>query len=265
MSRQGNSPVTITCAWCQTTFQVAWHQRGRRFCSKKCSCANAGAGNKPVRITITCLHCERAFKVTPFFKNRRKFCSPSCATLWQASQPEWRQRYTDTMREKVSTAAKKRYASDHGKKTRQMLSERMTRDNPMHHQDAVERMRETKGRRGTLHNGPSERGGNGKLTPQQVKLKDTLGDRWETELPIPTRRPRGNGYPTCYKVDVGNLKAKVAVEIDGKMHRNKKVREKDHKKQNLLVSLGWTVLRFSNQEIDTDVNAVAAIINGSTA
>ena len=55
------------------------------------------------------------------------------------------------------------------------------------------------------------------------------------------------GYPTCYKVDCGNRRLRIAIEADGLSHNYR--RELDAKKDAKLASLGWTVLRFSNQQI----------------
>ena len=67
------------------------------------------------------------------------------------------------------------------------------------------------------------------------------------ELAIPTRKPRGSGYPTCYKVDIGNETLRVAIEVDGQSHYSR--RSLDAKKDKLLRGLGWTVLRFSNKQV----------------
>lgn len=56
--------------------------------------------------------------------------------------------------------------------------------------------------------------------------------------------PRGNGYPTAYKIDLANEAAKVAVEIDGSSHGGAARREADAKKTSFLESKGWRVLRF---------------------
>jgi hypothetical protein len=57
------------------------------------------------------------------------------------------------------------------------------------------------------------------------------------------------GYPTNYKVDLGNIETKLAIECDGHKHKSPKERLIDAKKGEKLASLGWTVLRFWNQQI----------------
>lgn len=115
----------------------------------------------------------------------------------------------------------------------------------MSNSDSAEKMKFTLQQIG--HKPPIQ-GGNGKgpTTPEK-KLADALN--WLTNVVVPTRIPKGNGYPTCYKLDIGNAAMKVGIEVDGSSHHAKARQEQDEKKTKLLSELGWTVLRFSNQEV----------------
>jgi len=53
--------------------------------------------------------------------------------------------------------------------------------------------------------------------------------------------------PPCYKPDLGNFRLKIALEADGGSHGSR--RHLDEKKDAFLRGLGWTVLRFTNEEI----------------
>lgn len=145
-------------------------------------------------------------------------------------------------------------------KPRPDASIRMLLNNPMSSEKNIAKMVATKSRNGTLRLWKGERWGNGTHTPQQLKLQKMLGPKWVLELAIPTGVPRGQGYPTCYKVDIGRKRWKIAVEIDGKNHRWKKPREKDRKKETHLSKLGWSVLRFTNEEIDKRPSKVVRTI-----
>lgn len=116
--------------------------------------------------------------------------------------------------------------------------------NPMFEDSAREKVSATLKRMGHK---PPVRGGNGKPLPApQAALLRALGPGWEPELPIPTKIPKGNGYPTCYKVDVGNSERRIAIEVDGKSHNTAERRKRDAKKTALLISLGWSVYRVPN-------------------
>ena len=114
--------------------------------------------------------------------------------------------------------------------------------------------------------GPVVRCGNGKPLPiHQQALAAALG--WEMEVVIKTGKPRESGYPTCYKVDIGNVDLKVGVEVDGFSHCALTRRDQDKKKEELLSSFGWLVLRFTNLEVESNlagcVQKVLSIISKS--
>ena len=56
-------------------------------------------------------------------------------------------------------------------------------------------------------------------------------------------------YPPAYKVDIGSIPLKIAIEVDGFSHCSLARKELDKKKEKFLGGLGWTVLRFSNKEV----------------
>jgi hypothetical protein len=110
------------------------------------------------------------------------------------------------------------------------------------------KMTDTKRKNGTVFF--PVRGGNGRgLTRPQKLLLSLIGG--EPEHPIKTKR-RKDGWPHCYKVDLGFPNQKVAVEIDGPTHSAKEQKVKDRLKETRLVELGWTVLRLTNSEILSD-------------
>lgn len=189
----------------------------------------------------TCGWCQ-----TPFWARRcwtKKFCTHRCGLKHVASLK----------------VGKKRPDS----------AARMRNNNPMKDQAVRDRMVKTKTANGTLREWKGERGGNGKTTPQQQKLFESLASqdpRWCLEFVILTGRPKKDReYPTCYKVDIGLPEEKLAVEVDGPTHRTRRGRDKDMKKDRLLASLGWRVLRFWNEEIDSEPTLVLKLIHSSIA
>lgn len=95
---------------------------------------------------------------------------------------------------------------------------------------------------------PILRGGNGRgPTTAEMRLAEALG--WRTNVIYCVGLGKFRGYPTSYKIDVGNEALRIAIEIDGSSHSSEKVKAADRKKQALLTSRGWTVLRFTNAEV----------------
>jgi hypothetical protein len=96
-------------------------------------------------------------------------------------------------------------------------------------------------------------GGNGRdLTVPQKLLAARLG--WATEVVVPTGRK--SPYPHAYKIDVASPELMIAVEVDGESHKSKTAKTRDSRKDNLLRSLGWTVLRFWNAEVLDETDRV---------
>jgi hypothetical protein len=105
---------------------------------------------------------------------------------------------------------------------------------------------------------PTLKGGNGTgpTKPQQI-LAGQLG--WPMEFPVSVK-PKKPGLPTAFKIDIAEPMQKLAIEVDGHSHSTARVREMDAKKTAYLESQGLTVLRFKNQEILRDLEAVVKTI-----
>jgi len=118
-------------------------------------------------------------------------------------------------------------------------------NNPMSAAENRRKMRDTLLR---IKHAPITRGGNGRLLPlPQLALLHALGEGWRAELAVITGAGHRNGvYPNCYKLDIGNEETKIGIELDGGTHCGKRLLE-DQKKDDLLKSLGWKVLRITNE------------------
>lgn len=144
---------------------------------------------------------------------------------------------------------------------RKHASARMKARNPMRTQAARERMRRTLK---AIGHRPPFRGGNGRgETRPQALLSQALG--WPTEVIVPTRMPRGSGYPTHYKLDVANPDEMVAVEVDGGSHCSRERRAQDRRKDEFLRALGWTVLRFWNRDVMADLGGCVRTVTSTTS
>lgn len=121
--------------------------------------------------------------------------------------------------------------------------------NPMHSEETRKKMSDTFKRLGIQ---PKVKWGNGNgMTPPQALLLSLLGEGWEAEFTVNTNRTPKQGFPHAYKIDIANPSLMIAVEIDGSSHHSPKRREQDQKKDALLVSLGWKVLRLSNTQTES--------------
>lgn len=192
--------------------------------------------------TMPCVACGKAVDLSglPYQKRynsihgrRRVFCSEECA---KKSGNYWTEERREKSRQ-MMTALNKKNASG-----------RMKAHNPMQDPAIRERMKNTLKEIGHK---PAIRGGNGKgPTEPQLMLMNALKKFYpEMEYAIPTKIPKGNGYPTCYKVDIAIPDAMVAVEVDGFSHCSLERQMADRKKEELLSSYGWKVLRFMNRQV----------------
>ena len=131
-------------------------------------------------------------------------------------------------------------------------------NNPMHSESAREKMSKTLR---AIGHAPKTRGGNGRgMTEPQKHILEILGTGWVAELAIPTKVPRSAKlYPTCYRVDLGNLRMKIAIELDGRSHNGRRSLL-DVKKDEFLVGLGWKVLRLSNESAMSITSTSLAIL-----
>jgi len=206
-----------------------------KFCSIKCRAAflRKAAESLPLP-EMDCHVCGKP----SVFKDRRHalerkrkgraYCSKACS---------------DTHSRKVSSET----ARDTNLRMKAVISMRMTLNNPMQKAENLEKMRSKMVGRTFL-----ARGGNGQPTKQQLALHNATG--FPMEHAILTAGAKFPSLPPSYKVDLAVPDAMLAIEVDGKSHRLKKWKFLDRRKTEILSSLGWQVLRFTNEEVDRDLN-----------
>lgn len=150
------------------------------------------------------------------------FCSKTCRSIWTISQPGQQEIRQQAVREK-------RQAFDF-----------------LNTPEAIKKRTETLqkvGVKGGIHRGPSQ--------PQET-LANALG--LPMEFKVKSGKPRSEGFKAVYSLDIAAPEAKLAIEIDGRDHRYSKAAEKDRKKERVLADLGWTVLRFTNEQVMDDLD-----------
>jgi very-short-patch-repair endonuclease len=85
--------------------------------------------------------------------------------------------------------------------------------------------------------------------PEKLFFNKLLELKWDQEYAIEREH---SVYP--YYIDFAFLNEKVAVEIDGSQHLNEDRKEKDEKKDLLLIENEWTVVRVTENEIKKNIN-----------
>ena len=179
--------------------------------------------------------------------NKRTFCTCSCAAKWRMSQPD---------RIEINREVGRRNGGSLKGKTNPGATRYMTENNPMFKEEC--RLKVSKTLREKKHR-PVFRGGNGKpLTQPQKLLNEALG--WEnTEYVVKTASvqhlftPR---LPHHLKIDIANPALMIAIEVDGVSHKSVAGQERDRRKNLALSSLGWSVLRFTNQQVMSSLDSV---------
>ena len=163
----------------------------------------------------------------------RVFCSEECRIK---AGNFWTEERKDVSRQRII------------KINKEQASERMKKSNPSKNKNVQEKI--SSSLRSMGHK-PPVRGGNGcgPTIPQRM-MADALKELIPLmEYAVPTKVPRGNGYPTCYKLDIAIPEIKLGIEVDGNSHCPIERQKQDQKKDSLLATLGWTVLRFKNKQV----------------
>lgn len=93
------------------------------------------------------------------------------------------------------------------------------------------------------------------MTPAEQKLwahircRQIGGHRFRRQLPVGP-----------FIIDFASLQTGLAIEIDGGHHYGQKQRQADRRRTRYLESLGFTVIRFNNHEVLTNIDGVVECI-----
>jgi hypothetical protein len=208
-------------------------------------------GPAPSKSVILCAWCEKS----PVKTRRNIYCSVSCKMQAQHANPvshgKWRAAMETSYRH--STLKGRRNPG---------AAQWMTTNNPMFQAESRAKASQTLKAMGHM---PPIQGGNGRgLTRPQQLLKDLLGLQVEYIIPTKPVRDRLAHLPTHYKVDLADPLHKYVVEIDGPSHGTHQAQERDAKKTQALILLGWFVFRFSNQDVMEHTASVVECITTFT-
>lgn len=254
---------SLTCAECGKDFttdkeHVNYNakKRGRAYCTPACGYRHRDRtrwGEKWLSEPKKPRKPKRARTIGPVQPRKRREPKPCpvCSVMHG--------RQTQTC---SSVCAKIHVSNTMARTNRKYASDRMIERNPMRHQEIRNKVSSTL--RAMKHKPPVQ-GGNGKDLPaaekELIRVLSVFG--FVPQYAIPTGVPRGMGYPTCYKPDMAHPVLKIAVEADGRSHESVARKAQDEKKDTFLRCKGWTVLRFTNEQIMTDVQSVVFTISKS--
>ena len=249
-----SSRIPKPCAYCGMLFTDRHLTRPQLYCSRPCLYAARAATTE----TRQCAWCQTDFTVNVAKQPTRRFCGQSCSAKWRMSQEDYRAKALGTETRAKARQSLLEYWQQDTPQTR-AARERIARLNPMG--NPASRVKMTASIRASGHKPPA-RGGNGTgLTVPQTMLLEALGPPFTSELSVKTGAPRiTGGLPTHYSIDIADPTLMVAIEIDGRSHRTTARRESDQRKDACLTLLGWTVLRFLNEEIETSLSTAVAQI-----
>lgn len=208
----------------------------------------------------TCEWCGQTFTKQGKAKAPPRFCDRSCSAKWRMSRPEF-VASLDTPKRRQASSENMRRARQRPDVQAKLAAHLAGPGNPL--RDPAVRAKAAASLRERGYQ--MLNGGNGQLTVPQKLLAARLG--WATEVPIATGRKAP--YPHAYKVDLAEPSLMIAVEVDGESHKSPKARAADTRQDELLRSLGWTVLRFWNRDVledtETVVAAIMAVVTSSTS
>lgn len=203
-------------------------------------------------IEIVCAWCQKRVAV----HHRNRFCGRSCSAKWRMTQPEVRAKvYTQETALKISQG---RVAYLRGGSAGALATlARIAAFNKGRQLPVAVRAKVSAALRARKWKPPVQ-GGNGKPLPvPHQRLWTALGHEWEPDFPVALKAHgfyQIDGYPTCYKIDLAHVTSKLAIEVDGYSHASR--RALDEKKTRVLSAIGWTVLRFTNQEVLSSLDSV---------
>lgn len=223
----GTSPPKISlpgtnCEWCGTLFAPS--RQGQKFCTKSCSARATGA-NPEIKAKIGRANSKPKVQLTCEW----------CETTFEVMPCYSGRRFCT-----LSCSSKHK---------------RATIPNPM--SNTVTRAKTRQSLRDRNHHARVLNGGNGH-EPSRAQLLLSQALNWQMEVVARTKPiwHLMDGLPNHYKIDVASRELMIAIEVDGPSHQWPGRQEKDRKKDRALSLLGWTVLRFTNEEVLTNLAQV---------
>lgn len=230
------------CKYCNKKFRGA---RAQLYCSPEC---------KKKSKSKECPICKRAFYPLDV---RAMFCSRHCSMKSRMSDKSF-----------VARIVAKRDLEEVGRKVKEYC-----RLHPEARRKAGEKARSRAGevqsaivkrsweKRRLLNQKAFGANGNGHPpTPQEAALLKLFPEAiYNHSIPTRLAYPKNKGW-YCMRPDLSWPNVKLAVEVDGETHTRQQQIIKDQRKDKRLRELGWTVLRFANDQVSNNIERVQADI-----
>ena len=248
---RGVNTMIKKCLYCENTFNG---RKENKYCSKACADKARKGIKLASRVTLHCQECGKAFEVleSALKSNKcKRFCSTHCASVWR--NREYPNKISDEHKKRNSEFLKELWKDENFRKNNY---KRMTENNPVYMDGVVEKANKTKLQRGYIGKN-NFKYGNGKISEYEYKVYNYLikkGFYYNYAIPTKVARDRFplDKFPNNYKPDFVNLDTKLCIEIDGPNHNSKQSKKLDYKKDKCLNYLGFTVIRFTHQQIDNN-------------
>lgn len=208
-------------------------------------------------------HCDNCGKDlnrynTKFYNNKNKsnrfYCNHSCKTQYEHDNHIGCDLVDyDEIGKKGSKTLKALYNDKNS--TLYKHKQNMIKNNPMFKEDIKNKMTQTLrklSKDGKLKN--NFKYGNGHISKaESFILEDMIKLGFSYNKGIHTKKYKElypeSKIPIVYKPDYINKESKIAIEIDGNSHKRTKIKLLDEKKEKVLKFYGYTILRFSNEDV----------------
>lgn len=230
--------------------------RGRKenkYCSKVCADTARRGIKITKRVTKICEWCGKEFEITESQnknpKKAKRFCSTSCSAFWR-NKTYGSNKMSEPAKRRMSKLLHERWQNP---EFREKKIEYMRTDNPVYKEGVVEKANKTRLQHGKLPN--NFRYGNGKISEyEKLVYDDLIAAGFYYNYAINTKLARDafpeKHYAKSYKPDFTNIEKHICIEIDGGNHSLTKNKKLDEKKEACLQFLGFTVIRFTHEQIN---------------
>ena len=199
---------------------------------------------------IICEFCKKEFEVTSRdIRKGRRFCGTSCSAKWR-NQHYGPNKPGKDARERASKRLKELWKTP---EFRENNRKRMTENNPTFDPKVVAKIKKSQLKNGRMKN--NFKYGNGRISKHERMVYDLLLEHgYYYNYAIPTKLYRDAfpeiNVPNSYKPDFVNLEKKICIEIDGNGHFREHIASLDLKKERCLEYLGFTVIRFTHEQVE---------------